>query len=136
MAVLLIDGTLSFEAAHDHDRMQDPEVLALRRRITLVPSQELAHAIPRRQAIVAVKARDGRRVSRRTVAVRGTADNPMTLAEVEAKASALIGSVFAARRTEAIVHAMRNIEAVPDITTLRRLWQPSTGKHAAQGPIG
>jgi 2-methylcitrate dehydratase PrpD len=136
MAVLLIDGTLSFESVHDHDRMQDPQVLALRQRITLVPSEELTHAIPRRQAIVAIKARDGRCVSRRTTAVRGTADNPMTLAEVEAKASALIGSVFAARRTEAIVHAMRNIEAVPDITTLRRLWQPSTGKHAAPGPIG
>jgi len=31
MAMLLIDGTLSFEAIHDEMRMQDPAILALRR---------------------------------------------------------------------------------------------------------
>ena len=34
LATLLIDGSLSFETIHDHARMQDPEVLALRRRIS------------------------------------------------------------------------------------------------------
>jgi 2-methylcitrate dehydratase PrpD len=34
MAVLLIDGTLSFAATHDVERMQDSAVLALRRKIT------------------------------------------------------------------------------------------------------
>jgi 2-methylcitrate dehydratase PrpD len=136
MAMLLIDGTLSFEAIHDEMRMQDPAILALRREITLVPSEELTHAIPRRQAIVAIRTRDGRSVSRRTVAVRGTADNPMTPAEVEAKAYELIGGVLGARRAQALVHAMRNIEAVPDVAALRRLWQPSARKRAAQGPVG
>jgi 2-methylcitrate dehydratase PrpD len=136
MAMLLIDGTLSFEAIHDEMRMQDPAILALRRKITLVPSEELTHAIPRRQAIVAIRTRDGRSVSRRTVAVRGTADNPMTPAEVEAKAYELIGGVLGARRAQALVHAMRNIEAVPDVAASRRLWQPSARKHAVQGPVG
>jgi len=136
MAMLLIDGTLSFEAIHDQDRMKDSAILALRDKITLVPSEELMHAIPRRQAIVTVKTRNGRCVSRRTVAVRGTADNPMTQAEIEAKASELIGSVLGARRAKAIVQAMRNIEAVPDITALRRLWQPSAGRRSARGPGG
>jgi hypothetical protein len=96
----------------------------------------LTHAVPRRQAIVTIKTSDGRSVSRRTVAVWGTADNPMTQTEIEAKASELIGSVLGARRAEAIVEAMRNIETVPDITTLRRLWQPSGGKRSARGPSG
>ena len=136
MAMLLIDGTLSFEAIHDERRMQDAAILALRRKITLVPSEELTHAVPRRQAIVAMRTRDGRCLSRRTVAVRGTADNPMTQAEVEAKAFELIGGVLGARRAQAIVHAMRNIETVPDVTALRRLWQPSARKRAAQGTVG
>ena len=136
MAMLLIDGTLSFEAIHDDDRMKDSAVLALRDKITLIPSEELTHAIPRRQAIVTIRTRDGRQMSRRTVAVRGTADNPMTLAEIEAKASELIGSVLGARRAKAIVQAMRNIEAVPDITALRRLWLPSAGKRSARGSSG
>ena len=136
MAMLLIDGTLSFKAIHNDDRMRDPAILALRDKITLVPSEELTHAMPRRQAIVTIKTREGRRLSRRTVAVRGTADNPMTQAEVEAKASELIASVLGARRAEAIVQAMRHIEAVPDITALRRLWQPSAGQRSARGPSG
>ena len=105
MAMLLIDGTLSFDTIHDQERMQNPAILALRRKIALVPSEELAQAIPRRQAIVAVKTRDGRSLSRRTVAVRGTADNPMTQAEVEAKAFDLIGSVLGARRASAILRS-------------------------------
>jgi 2-methylcitrate dehydratase PrpD len=134
MAMLLIDGTLSFAAIHDESRMRDPAILALRHKIALVPSEELMQARPRRQAIVAIKTRDGRSLSRRTIAVRGTADNPMTQAEVEAKALELMGGVLGTRRAKAIVRAMGNIEAVPDVTALRRLWRPA--QTAAPGPVG
>ena len=124
MAMLLIDGKLSFDTIHDLERMQDAEILALRRRITIIPSEELMHARPRRQAIVDAKTRDGRILSRRTHAVRGSADNPMNQAEVEAKAFDLIGNVLGARRGRAIVRAVAQLETVPDVTALRRLWQP------------
>jgi 2-methylcitrate dehydratase PrpD len=124
LAMLLIDGTLSFDTIHDLGRMQDAEILALRRRIAIIPSEELMHARPRRQAIVDAKTRDGRTLSRRTRAVRGSADNPMTQAEVEAKAFDLIGSVLGTHRARAIVRAIAKIETVPDVTALRRLWQP------------
>jgi 2-methylcitrate dehydratase PrpD len=104
--------------------MQDTRLLTLRRRIVLVPSEELMHARPRRQAIVAVKMRDGRSLERRSVAVRGTADNPMNQAEVEAKATDLIGEVLGVRRADAITEAIRSIEAIADVTVLRRLWRP------------
>ena len=61
----------------------------------------------------------------RTRAVRGTADNPMSQAEVEAKAFDLIGSVLGARRAKAILSAIGSLETVSDIAALRRLWQPS-----------
>jgi 2-methylcitrate dehydratase PrpD len=124
LAMLLIDGMLSFDTIHDRERMEVPEILALRRRITIIPSEELMHARPRRQAIVDVKTRDGRSLSRRTRAVRGSADNPMNQAEVEAKALDLIGSVLGTRRARAIVRAVARLETIPDITALRRLWQP------------
>jgi 2-methylcitrate dehydratase PrpD len=123
-ALLLVDRALSFKSIHDLARMQDTRLLSLRRRIVLVPSEELTHARPRRQAIVAVKMRDGRSLERRSVAVRGTADNPMNQAEVEAKATDLIGEVLGARRADAITEAIRGIEAIPDVTVLRRLWRP------------
>jgi 2-methylcitrate dehydratase PrpD len=136
MAMLLIDRTLSFATIHDLDRMRDPAILALRAKIILVPSEELAQATPRRQAIVAIETRDGRRLSGRTTAVRGTADNPMSQAEVEAKALDLIEGVLGERRAKAIVRVIGELEAVPDVTTLRRLWQPSTRKHLSAGPMG
>ena len=126
LAMLLIDGGLSFDTIHDRERMQFPEILALRRRITIIPSEELMYARPPRQAIVDVKTHDGRALSRRTHAVRGSADNPMSQAEVEAKAFDLIGSVLGARRARALVRAIARLETMADVTTLRRLWQPPT----------
>src|SRR5207247_6516575 len=76
LAMLLIDGTLSFGSIHDHARMRDPEILALSAKIKLMPSDELLRARPRRQAIVEVLTNDGERIAHRVVAVRGTADNP------------------------------------------------------------
>jgi len=124
MAMLLVDGALTFESIHAQERMQEPAILSLRRKIVLVESGELAQARPRRQAIVAVRTRDGRSLSKRVFAVRGTADNPMSQAEVEAKALDLIGSVFGARRATAIIRAIASLERLPDIVALRHLWQP------------
>ena len=126
MAMLLVDGTLTFESIHDQARMQEPPLLALRRRISLLQSEELANARPRRQAIVAVKTRDGRSLSKRCFAVRGTADNPMTQAEIDAKARDLIAPVLGASRAKAIVREIARLETVPDIVALRRLWKPQT----------
>lgn len=137
MAMLLIDGGLSFATVHDRGRMQDSAVLALRQKIALLPSEELSHALPKRQAVVTLKTRDGRCLSRRTIAVRGSAANPMAEAEVEAKASELIAEVFGMRRARAIIKAMRSLESVPDITSLRPLWQasekPASRNNAARG---
>ena len=124
IAMLLIDRTLSFDAIHDETRLQDSRILALRRNISLVPSEELAQARPRRQAIVSVRMMDGRVLSKRTFAVRGTPDNPMTQAEVEEKALGLMAPVLGAARARAILRATARLETVPDVTTLRRLWQP------------
>src|ERR1700686_4572098 len=63
LAMLLIDGTLTFRSIHDHARMGDPEILALRGRIHVMPSDELLHARPRRQAIVEIDTNDGERHS-------------------------------------------------------------------------
>jgi 2-methylcitrate dehydratase PrpD len=124
VAMLLIDNQLTFGSIHDKARMQDPAILALRKKIVLVPSQELAHARPRRQAIVAVKTSDGRALSHRTIAVRGTADNPMTQGEIEAKAFDLIETVLGARKARAVIRAIARLETVSDVASLRRLWQP------------
>ena len=126
MALLLVDGRLTFHSVHDHERLKDQAVLAARRKIEIVPSQELMEARPRRQAIVEIALKDGRRLSHRTIAVRGTADNPMTRAEVEAKALDLVTPVLGPERAGKLVTACRAVEHSADITELRPLWESTT----------
>jgi 2-methylcitrate dehydratase PrpD len=132
LAMLLIDGTLTFRSIHDHARMRDPKILALRAKIQVVPSNELLRARPRRQAIVEVATHDGERHTHRIVAVRGTADNPMELAEVEAKARDLMGGVLGRKRTETLINAIRDLPAAKDMTRLRPLWQAATPRPAGE----
>jgi 2-methylcitrate dehydratase PrpD len=122
LALLLLDGALTFHSVHDHARMSDPAVLAVRRKVEIIPSEELMTARPRRQAIVEIVLRDGRTLSHRTRAVRGTADNPMTRAEVEAKALDLMAGVLGRERAQKIVEASRRFEYIGDMCELRAHW--------------
>ena len=111
LAVLLIDGALPFAAAHDKARMSDPAVRALRRRIVAVPSAELTEARPARQAIVAIETTDGRRLERRTRAVLGTPDNPMSYEQVAEKARDLITPALGRDRAEALIALIGGLDA-------------------------
>ena len=124
LAMSLIDGALSFDSIHDHGRMEDANIVAVRKRIKLVPSEELMHARPRRQAIVEVLTNDGRKLSRRTLAVRGTADNPMNRKEVEDKARDLIAAVLGSRRANKIIRTVRDLSALSDVGQIARLCRP------------
>jgi len=123
LALTLADGTLTFASAHDYARMQDPAVLAVRRLIEVVPSAELTAAVPARQATVAIETTDGRVVRHRTRAVRGTPENPMTAAEVEAKARDLVEPVIGTERTARLIAAVASLERLGNATELRPLLQ-------------
>jgi 2-methylcitrate dehydratase PrpD len=133
LAVLLIDGTLTFRSIHDHARMRDPAVMALANKIKLVPSEELLHARPRRQAIVEIETTSGERHSHRVVAVRGTADNPMDRAEVEAKAGDLMAGILGKNRADKLSRSLRDLTAVKNMAKLRPLWQAPTPRFVRGG---
>src|SRR5262249_36082988 len=123
LALTLLVGTLTFASGHDYARMQDPAVLAARQRIEVVPSAELTAAVPARQAIVAIETADGRKAQHRTYAVRGTPDNPMDQAEVEAKARDLVVPIIGAQRAQKLLAAVRSREALDSMIKLRPLLQ-------------
>src|SRR5262245_35300046 len=104
-------------------RMSDPNVLAVRRLVELVGSEELQVAVPVRQAIVRIDTRDGRSLSHRTMVVRGTTRNPMEAAEVEAKALDLMAPVLGAGRARELIATVRDLERLAKVTDLRRLLQ-------------
>ena len=117
VALLLIDKTLTLESTHDDARMHDPEVAALRARVTLVPDPEIIA----RQAAVAIVLRDGSVLRRHIENVRGTWRNRMSRAEIEHKADSLMSPVLGAARSRSLIDAVWNIDACEDVRALRPL---------------
>lgn len=123
VAVMLMDKTASFHAAHDKPRMKDAAVLRQRSKVTYVADAELTKLLPVRVAIVEITFADGTRLSERVEAVRGTVRNPMTRQEVIDKARDLMGPVLGAANTGKLIETLLSIESVKDIRTLRPLLQ-------------
>jgi 2-methylcitrate dehydratase PrpD len=125
IAVMLLDKTVSFHAAHDKARMQDPATLRERAKVSLVRDEELAKLLPVRVTVVEVDLIDGTHLSERVTAVRGTPRNPMPRAEVAEKASDLTAPVLGVETSKRLIETVLAIETVADIKTLRRLLTPS-----------
>jgi len=123
LAVMLLDKTASFKAAHDNARMHDAAVLRERAKIQLVPDAELEKLLPKRVAIVELTLTDGTRLTERVDAVRGTAQNPMGRDEVVAKARDLMSPILGAAASTKLIDRVFNLESVKDIRELRPLLQ-------------
>lgn len=123
IAVMLIDQTLSFHAAHDKERMQDPAVLRERAKIELVGDDELERLLPTRVGIVEIELADGTHLTERVENARGTPENPMTRDEIVAKARGLMTPVLGAATVTKLIDRLLNIESVKDIRELRPLLQ-------------
>jgi 2-methylcitrate dehydratase PrpD len=121
--VMLIDRTVSFHAAHDKPRMQDPAVLKQRAKVNLVRDDELAKRLPVREAVVEIELEDGAQLSERVSAVRGTPRNPMTRDEVIAKARDLTVPVLGRDTSTRLIETVFDIEKVAEVRSLRRLLQ-------------
>ncbi len=139
VALTLVDGGLSFASSHDHGRMTDPRILALRDKITLIPNPELTTALPPRQVIISVRTTTGTELRHRTHAVKGTPDNPMTRQEVIDKALDLVGPVLGSEKGRKLVETVIGIERVEDlVATLRPLLKADkdTASYKASGRKG
>jgi 2-methylcitrate dehydratase PrpD len=125
VAVMLLDKTASFHAAHDKARMQDAAVLRQRSKVTYTPDTSLNRLLPVRVAIVEIAFTDGTQVSEQVEAVRGTVRNPMPREEVVDKARDLIAPVLGATTAHTLITTLMAVEGVKDIRTLRPLLQKS-----------
>jgi len=122
-AIMLLDGNATFKSSHDVKRMKDPKVLALRKRIKLVGNDEFQKIKEKRQAVVEIRMRDGRKLRHHTKAVRGTRDNPMTRADVDAKSYDLLAPVLGKARARKLCDTIWAIEKLSDARKLRPLLQ-------------
>jgi 2-methylcitrate dehydratase PrpD len=123
VALTIVDGGATFANVHDIGRMSDPKVLAVRKLVEIIPSEEMQAATPPHQTVVRIETIDGRTLSQRTSVVRGTARNPMEAKEVEAKARELMTPVLGAARTGELIAAVNGFENYGPVGQLRRLLQ-------------
>jgi 2-methylcitrate dehydratase PrpD len=125
VAVMLLDGTVSFRAAHDLPRMQDPAVLRMRGKVQVVAEDELERLLPKRVAVVEITLNDGTQLRERNDTVRGTPENPMSHDEIVMKAHDLIAPVLGSATCIKLIEQIYALEQVQDIRDLRPLLQRS-----------
>jgi 2-methylcitrate dehydratase PrpD len=121
LAVTVLDGRLSFAAAHDYDRMQRPDVQAMKARVHLEVDFEMDRVGPRYQALVEVLTTSGQQLREHIINVRGRPENPMSRDEIEEKARLLMTPVLDHDHVSRLFDAIRNLESVTDISSLRPL---------------
>jgi 2-methylcitrate dehydratase PrpD len=118
IAVALIDGAVSFSDSHSHERMKDPQVLAVKARVQLVGDKALMVADAPRSGFVEVRLRDDDREPL-TRHAPGTKENPMDTDAVNAKARGLMEPVLGARKTDAVIQRVNALEGLADVRELR-----------------
>ena len=123
VAVMLLDKTASFAAAHDKTRMMDAAVLRQRAKVQLVGDPALQQLMPVRVAVVELTLTDGTQLTERVEAVRGTPRNPMSRAEVVDKCHSLMAPVIGADSATKLIETLLTIERVTNIRSLRPLIQ-------------
>lgn len=121
IATTLIDHRLTFAASHDEARMKDPDVLALRERISLLgPVQHLGRFDARIEIDLVDRSISGEQIGD----VLGRASNPMSRDQVETKARELLEPVLGADRTAALIGATRDLDRIIDVRELIATTRP------------
>jgi len=124
LAVMLVDGTVTFQSAHDRSRMHDPAVLAVRARVQALGDPALSDHLRRWRCAMRIVLKDGRELDGETLSAKGGFDNPLTREDEEAKAVDLIAPVLGGRAAQALIRTMWHFDDVSDVCELRPLLVP------------
>ena len=123
LAVMLIDGTVTFASAHDNARAKDRRVIEMKKRIEAVGDASLTDPQRRWRAVIHVTLKDGRELTHQTMAAKGMFENPLTPDEENEKAIELIAPVLGSRKAEALLDALWRFDEIEDVRELRRRYQ-------------
>ena len=117
LAVLLLDGRLTFQNSHDYERHDSAEVRQIMSRIRAVPDSSLDvvdesdHSSRRTwRAVVIVVTRDGRTLTERVDVCRGDHENPMSWEELTAKTHMVLAAVMPRTQVDELVQRVWTIE--------------------------
>lgn len=121
MAVMVLDGGLSFDAAHDYRRMKEKKVREMMARIELIGDESLFQPSAPRPAVVEVTTPGGGILREHVASSRGTPENPMSDEEVEKKALDLMTPVLGDARSRELIDKIRALESAPTVRDLAGL---------------
>ena len=115
LAIMLVDRTATFAAAHDKKRMQDPLILRQKAKVSLEPNSG--------QPLLTLTLSDGSSITENPTAVRGTAENPMTRGEVVEKDRDLMQPILGVSATTRMIERLLDFENIRNVRELRPLVQ-------------
>jgi 2-methylcitrate dehydratase PrpD len=121
LAVTLLEGRLTFAAAHSYERMFGRAIKEIETKISTISDPELSSAKATRQGIIELTLHDGTRLREHVVSVRGVPENPMTRAELTEKGELLLTPVIGKDRTGELIKTIWNLEKVNNVRELRPL---------------
>ena len=122
LAVAMLDSKIDFQNSHDFERMHDPQVLELKKRVELVADPELTKIFPAvRSAIVEITMVDGGQFKILMDRMPGAPYNPLSAEELEEKFLSLSSPVLGEQRSQAIAKTALNLENLTDVATLTAL---------------
>lgn len=122
LAIMLIDGQLTFKSAHDYERMNDPDVLEVRSRMHAVPDASLTDVQRRWRCVMEVHLKNGTVLKGQTMSAKGSFENPLRPEEENEKALDLIVPILGNARAKQLLDTLWNIENVTDVRALRPLY--------------
>ena len=122
LAVMLLDGDVTFASAHDSERMRDATVRAVRRRIETIGDPALTDPLRRWRCVMEITLKDGRKLRHQTMAAKGGLDHPLTRQEAAQKALALIAPILGKKRAQNLLAALWKVDRIKDMRSLRRFY--------------
>ena len=121
VAVALLEGKVLLEQFGE-DKMADPKILELAKRVEIVLDDEIEKVYPDRYANkVEMILRSGERFETRVDFAKGSFENPMSFGQVVEKFRSLAGKVINKDRMDPLIEKVESIEKLDDIRKLTRL---------------
>jgi 2-methylcitrate dehydratase PrpD len=116
MTMALVDG-VCFPAQFTDERVRDPLVLALRRKIQV----EADPSVAQDQCELTLTLTDGRSYTERVAHATGSPDNPVTDTQLDRKFRELAGSVLPKARVRRLLATLWQLEQVADVGEIIKL---------------
>jgi len=115
VAAAIVAGKVA-EAQFSDDAVRDPATVALRKRVTAVVDRSIADD----QVRIAITLEDGRRLQKYIEHAVGSAKNPMSDAQLEAKFRGLVAGILPAARARQVMDLCWNVEKLESAAVIAR----------------